>query len=92
LLQVNIDKSDVLFVHFDNPKFKKHVTYLLKNVEIPKREVEDFAIYHINRKQFQGETAIKIVENVLQIDASLDPVYNFRQNRNGNQFNGYRNI
>jgi hypothetical protein len=29
---------------------------------------------------------------VLKIDASLDPVYNFRQNRNGNQFNGYRNF
>ena len=29
---------------------------------------------------------------MLKIDASLDPVYNFRQNRNGNQFNGYRNI
>jgi hypothetical protein len=45
-----VEVTDVLFVHFDNPEFKKHVTYLLKNVEVPKREVEDFAIYHINRR------------------------------------------
>ena len=76
-MQVSIKKSNVFFVYFKNPEYKKHLTYLLENVEPPKREVEDFAIYHINRRQFQGETAIKIVENVLRIDASLDPVYNF---------------
>jgi hypothetical protein len=37
---------------------------------MPKREVEDFAIYHTNRRVFRGEEAIKIVENVLGIDAS----------------------
>jgi hypothetical protein len=44
---------------------------------MPKREVEDFAIYHTNRRVFRGEEAIKIVERVLGIDASADPVYHF---------------
>lgn len=55
--------------------------------------MEDFAIYHTNRKVFQGEAAIKIVEAVLQIDASQDPVYQFggRSNRSGQEYGGYRN-
>jgi len=72
-------------VRFLNPDRKKHSTELLRGVVLPRREVEDFAIYHTNRRVFQGEEAIKIVEAVLKIDASRDPVYQFggRQNRSG---------
>lgn len=60
---------------------------------MPKREVEDFAIYHTNRRVFRGEEAIKIVENVLGIDASQDPVYHFggRTNSRGQDYGGYTN-
>jgi len=55
--------------------------------------VEDFAIYHIKRRVFQGEEAIRIVERVLKIDASRDPVYQFggRKNFSGQDYSGYSN-
>jgi len=58
-----------------------HIPALLQNAEHPKREVQDFAIYSIDRRPFQGETAIKIVERVFGIDASNDPVYDFSRGR-----------
>ena len=58
---------------------------MLEGAKMPRREVEDHAIFHIKRRFFQGEEAIKIVERVLKIDASKDPVYQFggRQNFSG---------
>jgi hypothetical protein len=60
---------------------------------MPSREVEDFQIFHTNRRFFQGEEAIKIAENVLNIDSSKDPIYQFggRTNRNGQEYGAYRN-
>lgn len=60
---------------------------------MPRREVEDFAIYHIRRRVFQGEEAIQIVERILNIDASQDPVYQFggRTNYSGQQIGSYIN-
>ena len=60
-----------------------HSSALLKDVQPPPREVEDFAIYHVNRRHFQGETAIRIVEEVLKIDTSQDPIYNVRGRQQG---------
>lgn len=81
-------------VYFENPKYKAHITSLLPGAMLPKREVEDFAIYSIDRRVLQGEAAIRIVERVLGLDASQDPVYSFsggRQNLHGQQYGGYRN-
>jgi len=44
---------------------------------LPKREVEDFEIYNVERRFFNGENAIKMVENLLHIDAGLSKVYKF---------------
>lgn len=82
-------------VYYYIPKGVEHVPALLENVKHPNREVDDFAIFSIDRRPFQGEMAIRIVERVLGIDASRDPVYNFpdrgRRNFNGQQYGGYRN-
>ena len=81
-------------IYYENPKYKQHITSLLPGAIQPKREVEDFAIYSIDRRVLQGEAAIRIVERVLGLDASQDPVYSFsggRQNLGGQQYGGYRN-
>ena len=64
-------------VRFLVPPIDKHSPKLLKGVVLQPRQVEDFAIYHTNRRPFGGEEAIRIVEGVLKIDASKDPVYQF---------------
>jgi len=69
-LAIEVEKCQSCLVHFKDPKYEQHLTSLLPGVTMPKREVEDFAIYHTNRRVFRGEEAIKIVENVLGIDAS----------------------
>jgi hypothetical protein len=50
---------------------------------VPPREVEDHAIFEVNRRHFQGETAIKIVEDTLKIDTSQDPIYNLMGKHQG---------
>lgn len=84
-------------VYYSLPEYQGHIPALLPGVTLPRREVEPFAIYHIDRRPFQGEAAIRIVERVLNLDASLDPVYNFsggqgaRRNFVGQEYGGYRN-
>jgi hypothetical protein len=92
-LELDIASCKTFQVSYCHPKYERHLTRLLHGANLPRREVEDFAIYHTNRRVFQGEEAIKIVQKALNIDASQDPVYNFgaRQNRNGAQYGGYRN-
>lgn len=95
-LEFKADACRTFQVRYLNPKLEKHSPKLLRGVVLPRREVEDFAIYHTNRRVFQGEEAIRIVENVLKVDASQDPVYQFggrqnQQNRNGQEYGGYRN-
>ncbi len=65
---------------------------------MPAQEIEEFAVYSINRRHFQGEEAIRIVEKVLGIDASVDPVYSFssqanahKRNFNGQSYGNYQN-
>lgn len=84
-LELELDSCRSFLVHFKHPKYERHLVRLLKGATLARREVEDFAIYHTNRRVFQGEEAIRIVERVLNIDASQDPVYQFggRQNRSG---------
>ena len=80
-------------VHYLHAPYVQHSTQLLPDAKLPPREVQDFAIYHINRRMFRGEEAIKIVEKVLGVDASADPIYNFSsaQNRSGQHYGGYQN-
>ena len=87
-------QSVALMVFYSLPEYKAHIPALLPGVVAPRREVEDFAIYHIDRRSFQGEAAIRIVERVFGLDASQDPVYSFssgRRNFAGQEYGGYRN-
>lgn len=92
-LIIEVDECQSCLVHYTHPTFKLHLTSLLPGAQMPKREVEDFAIYHTNRRVFRGEEAIKIVERVLGLDASADPIYQFggRTNSRGQDFGGYKN-
>ncbi len=40
-----------------------------------RREVEDYEIFHINRRFFNGEKAIKTCEEILGFSTSLSGVY-----------------
>ena len=42
---------------------------------MPPREVDDYEIYNIERRFFQGENAVKLLERVLGIDASITAMY-----------------
>ena len=44
---------------------------------LPKREVEEFEIYHIERRFFNGENAIRMVERLIGIDAGQSTIYKF---------------
>lgn len=91
--EVQVEKVDCFVLNLTHATYEVHLTQLLPNVQMPRREVEDFAIYHIKRRHFQGEEAIRIVERVLKIDASQDPVYQFggRTNFSGQQYGSYSN-
>ena len=67
----------MLFFH---PEYDKHLCRLLQGAVLPKREVEDFEILHIDRKFFQGENAIRMVERLLNIDAGIHSSYKFGRN------------
>lgn len=79
-------RSVALMVYYELPAYQGHIPALLPGAVGPRREVEDFAIYHIDRRAFQGEAAIRIVERVFGLDASQDPVYSFSSGRRN--FNG----
>jgi len=49
----------------------------LPSAKLPRREVEDFEIYNVERRFFNGENAIRLVENLLGIDAGLNKVYKY---------------
>jgi hypothetical protein len=60
---------------YEHPHYENHYCKLLKNAVLPKREVEEFEIYHVERRFFQGENAIRMVERLLNIDAGMHTVY-----------------
>jgi hypothetical protein len=67
---------------FEHPTYASHSTQLLKNATLPKREVEEHEIYQIERRFFQGETAMKMVEKLLGIPSQFNPYpkYGYKNN------------
>jgi hypothetical protein len=49
---------------------------------LPKREVEDYEIHHVDRRYFQGEAMIRLVEKVLNIDTGLSKIYKYGYKNN----------
>lgn len=60
---------------FEHPTYQRHITKLLEGVEHAPKEVEEFEIYHVNRRFFNGEGAVRMSERVLGIDTSLAASY-----------------
>jgi len=67
-LKILVEKNRVVMHSFVHPEYKRHSCQLLKGAILPAREVEDFEIYHVDRKFFNGETAMKMCETLLGID------------------------
>lgn len=51
-----------------HPEYTKHDCSILKGALLPPREVEDFEIYHIDRRLFNGDNAIQMAADLLGID------------------------
>ena len=45
---------------YEPPSYDRHKTQLMDGVSMPRREVEEFEIYQVDRKVFQGEQAIRM--------------------------------
>ena len=60
---------------FLHPEYTKHDCSILKGAILPLREVEDFEIYHIERKPFNGENAIQMAADLLGIEIKKHTVY-----------------
>lgn len=67
---------------FEHPNYETHDCKLLRGALLPRREVEEFEIYHVERRYFQGENAMRMVERLLNIDAGLHSVYRFGYKNN----------
>jgi hypothetical protein len=82
-----VKKNIVIQVAFEHPKYEKHLSKILPGAILPIREVEDFEIYNVDRKFFNGENAIRMVENLLGIDAGLNKVYKYGYQNNHASYN-----
>jgi hypothetical protein len=47
-----IEGNKTAQVRYEHPKYERHLTKLLEGVKMPRREVEDFEIYHVERRFF----------------------------------------
>lgn len=47
----------------------------MEGVKEARKEVEEYEIYHVNRKFFNGEGAVRMLERVLNIDTSISAIY-----------------
>ena len=74
-LENNIEENKVFKLVFEHSGYEKHHSKVLDGLIEVRREVEDFEIYHINRRFFNGERAIKTCEEVLGFETTMSAVY-----------------
>ena len=74
-LEEKVEENKVYKLVFEHSGYEKHHSKVLEGLLEVRREVEDFEIYHINRRFFNGERAIKTCEEVLGFETSLSAVY-----------------
>jgi hypothetical protein len=70
----SIAESQIFMLPFRHSHYERHFTKLLENVVIPEREVDDFEINTINRRPFNGERAIKMLERILGFEANVSNI------------------
>ncbi|CDW77829.1 5-3 exoribonuclease 2 [Stylonychia lemnae] len=71
----DIKDNQVYQIAYESSEYKMHLTKLLEGVKHQQKEVEDFEIYHVNRRFFNGENAVRMLERILGIDASVSAIY-----------------
>ena len=69
-----VTKNKVHRLVFEQTQYERHITRLLEKVKEPERQVEDFEIHQINRRFFNGERVIKMLEEVLGFDTGVSQV------------------
>ncbi len=67
---------------YSHPQCPKHKSNILKGAILPLKEVQAHEIFHIERRFFNGENAIQMVESVLGIDVKFKPIYTNSIERN----------
>lgn len=72
---ISVDSNCVIMTQYLHPEYAKHDCSILKGAVLPQREVEDFEIFHIDRRFFNGENAIQMVADLLGIDTKKHTVY-----------------
>ena len=60
---------------FKHPDYACHKAQLLEGASLREREVDDFEIFNVERKLFQGESALKTVNEVLGIEVWPETIY-----------------
>ncbi len=74
-VEAHIESNRVYRVGFDHSAYERHLSKLMEGVIDVPREVEDFEVFHINRRFFNGERAIKTCEEVLGFETTMSSVY-----------------
>ncbi len=80
--EVVVEANKVHQVGFNHPSYTEHKTTLLETAVLPPKLVEEWEINHVDRRYFRGETAIRNVERVLNIDCGLQARYRFGYQNN----------
>ena len=79
---VVVESNSIVMTNYEHPNYERHICKILRGAILPRREVEDFEIYHIERRFFNGENAIRMVERLLGLDAGMNTVYNYGYKNN----------
>jgi hypothetical protein len=72
LQQVEINR--VYRFAFEHAGYERHLTQLLALLDHPVREVDDFEIHQVNRRFFNGERAIKMLEDKLGFESTISNI------------------
>jgi hypothetical protein len=70
-----IESAQVYQLRYEHPKHELLSAKLLDGLTMPEREIDDFEIYHVDRRFFMGEAAVKMLERILGIDTSISAIY-----------------
>ena len=77
-----VEANEVIQTLYEHPTYERHLTKILEGAVLSRREVIDYEIYEVNRRFFEGENAVRMLEKVLDIDASVSAIYKPQGYRN----------
>ena len=71
------ESNRVIMVGFNHEPYTIHTTTLHEHSILPPKEVDEWEIYHVERRYFRGEASIRMVERTLGIDCGFSHRYKF---------------